>query len=493
MLRLLCAALAVAGPNPAPADVLEDIGYDRLVEKVPGLGHGASVAIAQIEAIPSGQPGAYFPDTTRADFAHIDFLDGTGGYFSDNVTKTIVGVPSGHATSQAVIIASDSAASMTPGIARLTGFEAIDWIDGTLIDGGRILLNPVRDVAPVNNHSWVGTFALTSDNVEVLERIDWLVDVDDQVHVMATRAGADLIGSNALNVLHVRHTASTSVVTSEALSGPYVAGRSIVDITVPESSPSRATSRATSAVALLVDSADPGLPAPEVVRAVLMAGAVRKAANSDGSVIDDWRETTAHRAGNGLDFRFGAGQLYLPHAFAIVAGGPVDSAEDGGVDVPAAGYDYDEAFGGPDGSNRVGSYRFSTGPGVHRLAATLAWNAFVADGVGTFDPAPRLADLDLALFDTTDGGQSLVAGSFSDIDSTENLWTALDPDRRYLLRVSVDETLSNPRPYALAWRIESTPSAALPGLPPAAAVGLIALLARVAARSRGPRVRWRHA
>lgn len=451
----------------ASAGVLEDIGYLRLAREVPGLGDGSGVAVTQVEAFQKDAPGAYCPDTTRSDLAHVEFLDGTGDYFDDNVSKQVVGAPSGHATSQAVVMASTNGESMTPGVEGLTCFEAEDWIERQLINDGRVLLNPVRGGAPLANHSWVGTLSPDADTLNVLRRIDWLIDVDDQLHVMASRTADDEVGSHAFNTLHVRHTGRTAPIASRALDELYVAGRALIDVTVPAPNPSRATSRATSAAALLRASAAPEVPAPETLRAILMAGADRQVQNSDGSAIADYREDPEHRSDNGLDLRFGAGQLNVFNAYRILSAGATDSAEDGAGEIPPLGFDHDAEFGGAGGSNRRATYRFRTGGEPARLSATLAWNLFVADTAGFFDPAPSLVALALALWTVDGNNETLVVASDSPADNTETLWIELEPHREYVLTVRTSEPTPFSRPYALAWRIDASvvPNAQVPAVP----------------------------
>lgn len=442
-----------ASTLPAAADVLEDIGYRRLIAEAPGLSDGAGVAVMLIEAFQNDQPDAYFPDTTRSDLAHVEFSDGTGDYFTDNLTKEVIGEPSSHATSQAVVIASTNGQSMTPGVSSMTCFAADHWINRRLINGGRPNVNPARGGAPLANHSWVGTFASDADTLNVLRRIDWLIDVDDQLHVMASRNATDEVGSHAFNTLHVRETGRTSAIASRAFDDVYVAGRALVDLTVPEPNPSRATSRATSAAVLLRATASGGTMQPETLRAILMAGAERQVENSNGSAIEDYRGNLEHRSANGLDFRFGAGQLNVFNAHRIVSGGAAIAEEDGGGAIPSAGFAYDADFGGVGGSNRIATYRFQTDAVPAQFAATLAWNLFVADAAGRFDPAPVLVDLSLSLWVLDGEDETLVAASDSPVDNTETLWTELAPNRDYLLKVRTNVPTDFARPYALAWRI----------------------------------------
>ena len=146
----------------------------------------------------------------------------------------------------------------------------------------------------------------------------------------------------------------------------------------------------------------------EVVKAVLMAGADRvtdNTTNPDPATprdISDYRVDPANQSANGLDIRYGAGQLNIYNSFHILSGGEQNSVEDditGGGAIGSYGFDYDPSFGGGAGSNATGSYTFSTGANPVMLTAALAWNIKIANS--NFPGAATLYDLDLRLYDET--------------------------------------------------------------------------------------------
>jgi hypothetical protein len=195
---------------------------------------------------------------------------------------------------------------------------------------------------------------------------------------------------------------------------------------------------------------------PEVIKALLMAGADRNF-EIDGKVID-YRAQLADRTPNGLDRRFGAGQVDVLKSYAILSGGEQRSAEDqrGRLrPVRPFGYDFDIDFGGADGSNGVANYTLSRSSRPRRLSATLAWNVRIDTGGGggsAFDVGARLHDLDLELYDDTEARR--VAASDSWQDNTETLWLTLQPGHDYRLvvrRADGEEPFS--WRYALAWSI----------------------------------------
>jgi len=67
------------------------------------------------------------------------------------------------------------------------------------------------------------------------------------------------------------------------------------------------------------------------IKATLMAGADRVTVNSLATAnITDYR-SAGHQTSNGLDDRFGAGQLNILHSYQILAAGEQNSLEEGAV------------------------------------------------------------------------------------------------------------------------------------------------------------------
>ena len=156
------------------------------------------------------------------------------------------------------------------------------------------------------------------------------------------------------------------------------------DIVAPRGTTRGATPTVASAVALLIDQghSDPALSAgsttnrngdviynaerSEVIKASLMAGASRHTDNTTDSNIADYRDTPDHQSANGLDTRYGAGQLNILESHRILAGGEQNSQEDGGG-INNAGFDYDAAFGGGDEDTNAEAHYFF--PSVSRTLA----------------------------------------------------------------------------------------------------------------------------
>ena len=293
--------------------------------------------------------------------------------------------------------------------------------------------------------------------------------------------------SSACNVITVNRTDSPTNTGSADAGGAYTAGRTRPDLVAPERPTSTAAPRVASAAALLVEvghenptlSTDPaGLSTTnrsgdtvynaersEVIKAALMAGADRQTTNSTSGDITDYRDAAIDRTANGLDRRYGAGQLNIQRSYHIIAAGEQNSLEDDGSSfgqVGTTGFDYDPKFGGSAGSNASATYYFVQPTGTARLTATLAWNIDIDGGTSNnFDGTATLYDLDLQLFDVTDPVNWVSVGSSnSSTENTENLWQLLEAGKTYAMRVDRGASQGSFKwDYGLAWQI--TPVAAL--------------------------------
>ena len=90
------------------------------------------------------------------------------------------------------------------------------------------------------------------------------------------------------------------------------------------------------------------------------------------------------------------------------------------------------------------------------FVASLVWNLNLNSLPIAFTPNPILYNLNLSLYDVTDGENILLSESTSEIDNTENIRIRLVANRHYELRVSHSHQTSFDWPYALAWRLDTT-------------------------------------
>ncbi|MCK5002439.1 MAG: dockerin type I repeat-containing protein [Gammaproteobacteria bacterium] len=453
---VLCTFLAVE----AQATTLDDIGFtDLSLELGAALPDGASIAVTQVEA---PNPTACMPDTSRTEFSHITFID--------NTQISCTGI-SAHATGVAKILYSSLISSSTA-IGTVDLFEAVNWLGNGFLNTG--VPGPITNSIDISttrlaNHSWTGNFFPdTNWAPEILRRVDFLVEVDEFIQVVgvSTNTIVSETPSNSFNAIVAGLSAGTGITGTAALDTTYVSARAKPDIVAPEANGSSSAPRVSSAAVLLMDYAhiNPLLSngsttnrnsdiiynaeRSETIKALLMAGADRATVGNTNAVdITDYR-AVGKQTSNGLDTRFGAGQLNIYNSYHLLAAGEQDSAEDGGSTFANVGFDYDPSFGGASG-NATATYSFTTSAiSGHKLKAALVWNLDVLT-----KSTDNFYDLDLQLIDVTAGG-GIVVSSTSTIDNTENIWWDLASNNNYQLKVIQGNGQSAFEwDYALAWQI----------------------------------------
>jgi hypothetical protein len=489
LVRIIIAGMLVIGwSGSAPADWKLDTGYTALQNELgAALLTGAGVKVTQVEAA-SGEP-----DPSNTQFAGKTFT-----------YKNSLSVSS-HATAVGQYFYGNTT-SIAPGITSIDCYDSVNWRTVFL---GSSTSAPLISSSRVANHSYINT-STSSSNVPYLARLDWLVNRDEYIQVVAMNNGGSnvpLLGSsfNAISVglsngtaaygsypLTTTITTSTPITTTTTttkgksnksstkttttyeyttttINTPYSSASTRPDLVAPASVTSWATPMVSSAAALLVAkghqggttlSTDPAVSSTtnrngdtiynaersEVVKAALMAGADRTATQ----LATTYSVNTA----NGLNNVYGAGQLNIDNSYHIISAGEQNSREDllsANGEIQHVGFDYDPYFGGLNGSNKTGTYVFkalTTGS----LAASLVWNLAVNSN---FDGTATLYNLGLYLYDMTSSSE--VAYATSLVDNTENIWyTDLIADHAYLLKVVSLQATDFLWDYALAWNITAT-------------------------------------
>ncbi|MCP9462804.1 MAG: hypothetical protein NNA19_12305 [Nitrospira sp.] len=443
---------------------LADVGYTTLRQELgTTVPTGATIHVSQVEApindVSGGAAPIFLPDPAHPEFA-------------GKTIAPIGGNPSGAYSPHATAVGSlfyGTTGSMAPGINIVTVYEANGWLDALPRFGSSSTAGRPR----VTNHSWVGDTGDPTDNGTILRLVDRLVDRDEAIQVTGLTngpGGAPLLGGSGYNVMAVGRTDGSHQQGSIAVDGLYGAGRAVPTLVVPVGTTSSATAVVSAAATLLVQLGHEGgrslsqgsttidgvgtvynAERSETIKAALMAGADRETHNTTTRAdITDYR-SGGHETANGLDSRFGAGQLNIFNSYRILAGGEQPSAQLGGTDIASYGFDYG-AIGGLDGTERTASYFFNTDGDV-TLFASLVWNLDVSGGP---HPTARLYALDLSLYDVTN--HRLIASSAGLFDNTENLFVRLLSGSRYELRVTTAETADFSWDYALAWRLEPAPA-----------------------------------
>lgn len=461
-------ALSLAGLLAAPgaeAAYRGAIGFYDL-QPLPGgvAPTGSGVPAVQVEANSIvGSDSTAMPDPGHPDFTGKAITDSSG---------SPPGVYSGHATTVGRYFYGNSL-SIAPGITAVEVFSASDWLqNGYLRTAFGTAPQPRSTAARLGNHSWIGTLDMLTGNA--LRRLDWVISRDEYVTVVGlSNAGTNSpLLASAFNVISVGRSDGVHGRGSAAVDSDYTGGRVRPDLVAPGTVTSVAAPMVSAAAALLIETAatwpalstDPVTQSvtsragtlirnagrSSVIKAVLMAGARR-------DVFADYRQAEADRSANGLDRRYGAGQLEIARSHRILAAGEQNSAEDlpaGGGNVQALGFDYDPRFGGSGGTNMQATYYLPLPPADGTVTAALVWNLRINPGTAVaFNGTATLYDLDLEMFDVTNPDQWVsVMRSAGTGENTENIHADVLHGRSYALRVTRGVVQGNfDWDYALAW------------------------------------------
>ncbi len=486
--RIFLISTFIISVFPAHADLQNEIGYTLLKNSLnmqgEALADGTGIQVLLAEACnnaidadndPSTPPVciAWLPDISNNDFQ---------GILINDISASTSGLFSSHATGVARLFFGHTS-SIAPGINHVDAYLADHWIEDGFLHAGNPSLLPAISVNRIANHSWIGSADTEPEaqfsDVDVLHRIDWLIDRDEFLQIVGLSNGNSNppLLSSAFNVIAVGRSDGHHGLGTAKIDSIYSAGRTRPDIVVPLSTTSSATPVISAAAALLIDAGhnNPLLSSDslmssttnrageviynaersEVVKALLMAGANRE---TDNGLITDYRNTAATQSKNGLDIRFGAGQINIANSYSILISGEQNSLEDNfglATTITSNGFDYDPAFGGLENSNTEASYSFSTGSESEMFFVSLVWNIDIEPEFETnFENSAHLYDLNLVLVDVT-ANPLLIASSTSKKNNTENLWVQLENNRDYILKVVSDAgQLPYKRDYAIAWRRE---------------------------------------
>jgi hypothetical protein len=434
----------ILGTFTAPATLAttkDDIGYTRLVAILGDAApNGTGVALSQVEAS-NPDSGAYFPDENSGHFTAVTDPLSEGVNFSDGSGGESKGTTS-HATNTVGGFFYGNTASLAGAANEVTVYEAGDWLNRVLnlSTGWDPLAQPFR----VQNFSWIGSRGTDAQNLKALRRFDYMIDTDDVTAVVGLNNNRDplpdLLGQsyNAIAVGRTDGTHSTGP--TQAFYGP---GRSKPDLVVPITTTSAATAITSSAATLLheVVAGSEGARS-EVMRALLLAGATKE------EIADGWSHTTAQP----LDSHFGAGELNVYNSYLMTLGGQfAGSSSEPASAAGAHGWDYQTVVPGGD---RYYRFEIPVGSTAAELSIVLAWNVEVTDTNSGpyFSGTKSLANLDLALYDSTDSFKGfLLDSSLSTVDNVEHIYlTDLGPGT-YTLQVSTESA----RDFGLAWRVNT--------------------------------------
>lgn len=424
--RICLTCLAFA--QGASADWKEDSGWSQLAGELgSAMPAGAGVAVLQAEANSVASPPDYLVQAGGpAPFA------GAGAYAGKTFhPQSGVGTAFGHAASVAShFYANDSGAA--PGITQIHAFTAVDYMVNRIFATG----GPAVLAGRVHNHSWVGNFADPAHDAAATRRLDFMIARDRAVVVAGLRNDSAMAGLLA-NTYHGITVGVRSGSHSLGGSNRDGAGRMKPDLVVNVGLTSHAAPVVSGFAAMLIEqalsTADADADRPEVVKALLLAGASKDA-------LPGWRRLTQAKP---YDERFGAGEANIRHAWQILDAGRAPASAE--IEARPRGWDY-RVWNGASCW-----YFFSIPPGAlaRTFSAALTWHR----AIDLQADAALLANLDLRLHPAENfslEGQP-VAQSVSAMDNVEHLFLRHLPAGQYALEVS---GAGQAAAYALAWRAE---------------------------------------
>ena len=447
-----------------------DIGYTALQNELgAATPTGAGVRVGHVEApindVSGGASPIFMPNPTHPEFA---------GKTITAVTANPSGSYSDHATVVGTLFYGASS-SIAPGITQIDSYEANHWLNSLYLSSPNPNINGQATTSPdrVLNHSWVGGGETAATDGTILRLVDRQAALNESIQVVGLTNGlgsSPLLGGSGYNVIAVGRTDGYHQQGSIAVDTIYGAGRTVPTLVAPMGTTSAATPVVSATAALLVQTGHQGgltlsegsttiagidtvynAERSETIKAVLMAGADRETANTSTTAnITDYR-SAGYATANGLDSRYGAGQLNVHNSYRILAGGEQRSFQNGGPDITPQGFDYG-VIGRVNGLQGAASYFFNATSDV-TLFASLVWNLDVSNDAQLITD---FYNLDLSLFDVTNN--QLVATSASLLDNTENLYVSLLLGNRYEMRVTTNESTNFSWDYALAWRMDAAPA-----------------------------------
>lgn len=440
----LCAASPLFGQSVQDQTGLTAL-KDRLGASAPT---GAGVRLGQVEA----DGGGWTPDTT-----HPEFVGKTFTFKSANP------LPSGHATYVGQRWYG-LASSLAPGVTEIDCWNASAWLANGFVNSTSSTPPDLVNVK-IFNHSWIGAGAGPNT---ILRKVDYSVNTQGLIYCNGVNNGAGALDVPLLS--HMFNGIAVGRSDGQHRSGGTLAaydqpGRMKPELVAPEGATSFSTPLVAGGAALMVETArthpalstNPDAERPDVVRAVLMAGAEHRAGWSNGAVISGPTRGTSLTP---LDDVFGADELDVDHAHWILTGAEQPEAASAALasDAPHAGWSLAST-----GSGASVWWRFQVESPKPIVSVLATWNRDVPLGWASWS-MPNL-DLQLWRIDPV-GGQTTLVGdpglahfasgnvqSTSAVDNVEHLYLTDLAAGDYLLELSRTGDALGPWDVAVAWEL----------------------------------------
>lgn len=421
-------------------------GLERLKRKMGGFTpDGRDVTVLQVEA--SGKEG-WSLDPASPRYRGIAIEPVAPG-----------ATPGGHAA-----MVANAMLSLSPGLAKICTSSS-DWFLNELLQVGRPASpRPLPSGARIAFCAWVASVPGDAGD-DVLRRADWLIVNAPFLLVAGQSGNASLMaaGYNSIAVGSANGVANAG--TPAGVDGP---GRCKPEIVTGEGAASPATGRVAGAAAMLLDAASrlprlrgqPDAERPELLKAVLLAGAARKETWTNLAMADEAPKVRA--AAHPLDRAVGAGTLDVARSVGILAAGRPEP----GAALGLSGWEIVAWPAGDPGQPIEFSRAIRLERDAGELAIVCCWNRIVLDGAQW-----RLADVDLRIERLGDGASAngwASSGNDASESRIDNVEMILLRDLRageYRITVRLRE--GDPVPVAMAWLVSGPSRTAPPPRPPA--------------------------
>lgn len=411
------------------ADWLSDIGYTQLAAELgASMPTGAGIPLLQSEADNGGTIPDYLPQAGGpAAFA------GTGSFAGKTFNPASgQGTDNGHAAAVATYFYANNF-GLARGATEIHNYTANDFVD-RMFSGNEPENLPGR----VHNHSWAGSMGVEADDIELLRRIDFLIQRDSRI-VSIPLANTPTVMQPLLgNNYHGITVGVRSGAHSQTGTNTDGSGRMKPDLVADATYTSHAAPIIGGAAAMLLQKgdtmADQDAIKPQTVKAILIAGASK-------DHLPQWQRDSSAEP---YDDVFGAGEVNIRNAMHILSAGQQTYSST--IERGSTGWDF-----APTTNQAAGRrYFFSipAGSQANTFSAALIWHRSVTQFLGIYSSS--LTDLTLELYAATAFTPgALLSASTSAVDNVEHLFLYNLPPGQYMLKVTAS---AGNRDYALAWQ-----------------------------------------